>query len=83
MSKESLLDFALRTFDDLLLDGKFDLADTALAQIGWETCDLDFGVTVLMTTKPARDRLPTRAACIARFVARADVRGRPKIEPCL
>jgi hypothetical protein len=61
------LDVAMGALDDALGDGEFAEVDSTLRALDFEKLDVDLAVALLMTAKPARDRLPSRAAAVSRF----------------
>ena len=59
--KRDSMDLILDIFDSLLLSNRIDVVDELLSEIAVPNTP-DLAVCILMTTLPARDVLPSRAA---------------------
>lgn len=69
---QGALDLAFSCLDGALRKGSFERVGDALRAFDVEGADLDLVVTVLMTTKPARDQLPERMSAVDRLRARLE-----------
>lgn len=65
----------------MLCDGAFDACDARLAEA--EVENLELAIAYLLITLLARDRLPSRAAFVARVRAAAETQGALRESPSL